>query len=68
MKGLIDIEQLNYSEKLQLLDQLWEDIRSSDKFESPKWHLDILKEREEKYSAGEEELIDWETFKKSMDL
>ncbi len=68
MKGLIDIEQLNYSEKLQLLDQLWEDIRSCEKFESLKWHLDILKEREEKYSVGEEELIDWKTFKKSPDL
>jgi hypothetical protein len=66
MKEIIDLKKLDTSQKLELIDQLWDEIRSSEELTPPNWHLDILKERETKYLAGDEKLIDWETFKKSM--
>jgi hypothetical protein len=34
--------------------------------ESPKWHEDVLRERDEAVKAGEETFIDWEEAKRQL--
>jgi Putative addiction module component len=51
-------------EKLQAMEALWEDLsRDPDTLESPAWHEDVLREREERLATGEAEFVDWEQAK-----
>ena len=37
-----------------------------DKIESPPWHKQVLKEREDRFKSGKESPVDWETAKKRL--
>lgn len=51
-------------EKLQAMEALWDDLsRNSESLESPTWHEDVLREREEQLSTGEARFIDWDQAK-----
>jgi hypothetical protein len=55
---------MTLEEKLQAMEALWEDLsRDPDTFESPAWHGDVLRERDEQVAAGEAEFVDWEQAK-----
>jgi hypothetical protein len=55
------------AEKLKVMEDIWADLsRNEQKFESPAWHEDVLKQREERLEAGEETPIDWEVAKKEL--
>ena len=42
----------------------WNDLsRDPDTLESPAWHEDVLREREERIAAGEADFVDWEQAK-----
>jgi hypothetical protein len=62
-----DIRQMPLSDKLAMLEALWEEISSEpDQVEIPQWHKDILDERLMAAERGEVELIDWEIAKKQV--
>jgi hypothetical protein len=62
-----DIRQMPLSDKLVMLEALWEEISSEpDQVEIPQWHKDILDERLMAAERGEVELIDWEIAKKQV--
>jgi hypothetical protein len=62
-----DIRQMPLSDKLAMLEALWEEISSEpDQVEIPQWHKDILDERLMAAERGEVEIIDWEIAKKQV--
>ena len=53
MESALKLDQLNLSDKFIVLEELWEDMSkhaSANGF-TPQWHLEILKEREDKNSV-----------------
>jgi hypothetical protein len=61
------MRQMPRSEKLKLLEALWEDLSCSEsEFESPTWHERELAETERRLAEGNEQVMDWETAKKTL--
>jgi hypothetical protein len=55
---------MTLEEKLQIMEALWDDLsRDPDALESPAWHEDILRARQERLASGEAEFVDWEQAK-----
>ncbi|MDF3823402.1 addiction module protein [Leptospira sp. 96542] len=55
-----DIKELSLSEKLRLMEALWDSLRDEGKtMESPAWHADVLAERLNGVSRGEDLVSDW---------
>ena len=60
----LPLSEMTLEEKLQAMEALWEDLsRDPDTLESPAWHEDVLREREERLATGETEFVDWEQAK-----
>jgi hypothetical protein len=61
------IRELPRSEKLKLMESLWEALsRPDDAFESPAWHASELAETERRLAEGKEQLMEWEIAKKTL--
>ena len=64
MSSTLPLSQMTREEKLQAMEALWDDLsRNSESLESPTWHEDVLREREEQLSTGEASFIDWDQAK-----
>lgn len=56
----IATEHLSRSEKLRIIEQLWDELsHSPEGIESPAWHADALHEAEKAYETGQVEMSDW---------
>ena len=67
MDPRIRLEEMSTSEKLALMDLLWDDLaKAPDDIPSPAWHLQLLQAREEAIKTGTEEFLDWEIEKKKI--
>jgi hypothetical protein len=67
MSITLPLDQMTTAEKLKVMEDLWTDLtRNEPEFESPAWHEDVLKQREQRLKAGEETPVDWETAKKEL--
>jgi hypothetical protein len=54
------LRQLPRSEKLKLMETLWEDLSHPDaEFESPAWHAQELAATERRLAEGKEQMLDW---------
>jgi len=63
----LPLEEMTREEKLRIMEALWADLtRKEEEFFSPNWHNDVLKAREKKNQAGQEEYRDWEEVKKEL--
>lgn len=61
------VEQLPRSEKLKLMEALWEDLsRPDNEFESPTWHAEELAATERRLAEGKEQILDWEAAKQEL--
>jgi hypothetical protein len=61
------LRQLPRSEKLKLMETLWEELsRPDDEFESPAWHAKELAATERRLAEGKEQVLDWDTAKQSL--
>jgi hypothetical protein len=61
------IEQMSWEEKLRTLEELWDSItREGDRYESPAWHEQALKETLERVEAGAEQPTDWAQAKRQL--
>jgi hypothetical protein len=61
------IDQMSWEEKLRCLEELWDAItREGDRYESPTWHEQELKETQRRYDAGSDESMDWATAKRDL--
>ncbi len=63
----IDFKQMSVSEKLRIMELLWDDLcRTDSEIPSPEWHESLLMERENLVRDGREEFIDWDQAKREM--
>jgi len=64
MPVTLSLSELTVTEKLQLMEALWEDLsRNTGTFESPEWHREVLEDREERIASGKAHFSDWEQAK-----
>lgn len=61
------IERMSWEEKLRTLEELWDSItREGERYESPSWHEQALRETQQRYESGAEQLIDWVDAKREL--
>ena len=67
MNSNLNLEEMSKEDKLQIMEDIWNDLTQNPKdFESPAWHLDVLKAREKQIKSGESKFINWEDAKKVL--
>ncbi len=67
MEILKEIKQLSRADKLKIMEALWKDLSGDEeKYDSPSWHEDVLKETENRMNNGIEEVVDWDIAKKNL--
>ena len=58
---------MSIDEKLQTLEELWNDLCSTPaEVPSPTWHDDLLKTRQKRLNAEETHLLSWEDAKRRL--
>ena len=63
----LPLDQMTLAEKLRVMETLWADLsRDEQQLESPAWHEQVLKDREERVRSGQEAFVDWETAKQQL--
>jgi hypothetical protein len=61
------LRQLPRSEKLKLMETLWEELSHPDaEFESPAWHAKELAATERRMLEGKEQMLDWVAAKETL--
>jgi putative addiction module component (TIGR02574 family) len=64
---LTEIRKLPVKEKLQIMEALWEDLRSQVQEEAvPEWHKELLDNRRKAVEEGREQVLDWDQVKDSL--
>jgi hypothetical protein len=67
MSLTLPLDQMTTEEKLQAMEALWADLtRNAEQFQSPAWHEQVLIEREQRVTSGEDTFVDWETVKQQL--
>ncbi len=67
MQVAVELNQMTVREKLQLMEDLWDDLcRAEETIPVPDWHKAVLDERERQVAAGEAKFIDWDAAKESI--
>lgn len=67
MDAVLPLDQMTTAEKLRAMEVLWADLtRQAEAFESPSWHGDVLRERDQKIAEGKEPSTDWEIAKRNL--
>ena len=62
-----EIQQLPLSEKLQIMEAIWEDLRlHADQVAIPQWHKDLLDARRKAVDENREEILEWDEVKHSL--
>jgi hypothetical protein len=64
MPVTVQLDEMTMPEKLELMEALWADLSlKADALESPKWHGEVLEEREKRVASGDARFVDWEEAK-----
>jgi hypothetical protein len=67
MTTQLQITQMSLAEKLSLMEQLWEDLRTrAEGVPMPQWHKDLLDERERLVQNGEAHFSEWQDARKRI--
>jgi putative addiction module component (TIGR02574 family) len=65
--SITEIHQLPLSEKLQIMEAIWEDLRAQAKdVPVPRWHEELLDARREAVAQGREQVLDWDDAKHAL--
>ena len=63
----LEIEKMTLEEKLRAMEALWASLcRDEQNIQSPPWHEQILKQRDERVESGEEKFMNWEDAKREL--
>jgi hypothetical protein len=54
----LDLKNMNISEKVKMMEDLWEELSKNESYITPAWHLDELEKREKEISEDKSEFID----------
>jgi hypothetical protein len=60
------ISKMSIEEKISTMEMIWDDLCQHTIVESPDWHSDVLKVREQKRAASQEQPMDWAEAKKHI--
>ena len=60
------ISKMSIEEKISTMEMLWNDRCRHTTLESPDWHQDVLKVREQKRTSSQEQPMDWSEAKKNI--
>ncbi len=60
------LENLSRTEKLRMMEALWDDLTHDVPLASPAWHGEALQATEAAVAAGEATFIDWEVAKQAL--
>jgi len=65
--SITEIHQLPLNEKLQIMEAIWEDLRSNaDQVPVPDWHRELLDQRQKAVEIGAEKIYDWDEIKHTL--
>ncbi len=67
MNVTLPLDQMTISEKLQAIEEIWEELsRSANDVPSPAWHADVLRARDSRARDGSANFVDWAQAKKDI--
>ena len=66
MNKPITIENLSLSEKIELMEKLWDDLSSSKDYAPPEWHGEELAKRKKALAEGKIAYTDWNKAKEEI--
>ena len=67
MELALPLNQMTLSDKLRMMEQLWEDLcRDPQSIPSPAWHGEILQARAKQVKDGSARFIDWQQAKQQI--
>lgn len=66
MSKAITIENLSLSEKIELMEKLWDDLSSSKDYEPPEWHGEELARRKKAVAEGTIAYTEWNKAKEEI--
>ena len=67
MPVILPLQKMSRNEKLRAMEALWADLsKDDDRFESPQWHAQALRESERTVKNGKAKFSDWEIAKKRI--
>lgn len=63
----IEIEKLTTTEKIQIMETLWDSLcAEKNNIHSPVWHLELLEQREITLNEGADAFVDWREAKRDI--
>lgn len=63
----LPLDKMTVVEKLRTMESIWDDLcREDANVTSPDWHKQVLQERADTVSSGEESFVDWDTAKRKL--
>jgi len=67
--SILNLQDMTTEQKLIAMEELWEDISKNVDNDTiiPKWHLDVLEERETRLQNGQVQFEDFDKVKKELD-
>ncbi len=64
---MLSIENLTRTEKLRMMEELWDDLaRDSVTLSSPEWHEQALQEAERAHAENRIDFVSWDVAKKTL--
>jgi len=67
MELTIPLNRMTTSDKLQALEEIWDDLRRTpEKVPSPSWHADVLQAREKRIQKGTSQFMEWSEAKQTI--
>ncbi|MCG3147588.1 MAG: hypothetical protein PCFJNLEI_01028 [Verrucomicrobiae bacterium] len=65
--SIAEIQRLPLSEKLQIMEAIWDDLRArAEELPVPDWHKNLLDARQTAVAEGREKVLDWDDVKRSL--
>jgi len=69
MDHMDEMDRLSMAQELYFMKTIWNNLESQkETLDSPQWHEDILKDRENALTAGKVTISDWEVVKNRIKL
>ena len=63
----LNLKKMSIEEKIRAMELLWDDLcQNRPDFDSPSWHGDVLKARENDLKEGKDKFLDWNQAKKDI--
>lgn len=66
MTTAFSIDQLTKTEKLQLIERLWQDLSTESELLSPQWYAEVLQKTEALVATQQNQFVDWQDAKKRL--